>query len=73
LILDKDAPAPELAKPAIKATFDRRGTHDIPVTIPAAPQTWTSSFTAMAKEANISESTVEGAVARVNHYWKGIF
>lgn len=73
LILDKDALAPELAKPAIKATFDRRGTHDIPVTIPAAPPTWTSSFTAMAKEANISESTVEGAVARVNHYWKGIF
>jgi hypothetical protein len=39
LILDKEAPAPELAKSAIKATFDHRGTHDIPVTIPAAPPT----------------------------------
>jgi hypothetical protein len=73
LILDKDAPARELVKSAIEATFTHRGTHGIPVTIPAAPLTWTSSFTAMAKQVNISETTVEGAVARVNHYWKGIF
>jgi Nucleotidyl transferase AbiEii toxin, Type IV TA system len=73
LILDKDAPAPESVKPAIEATFNHRGTHEIPVTIPTAPPTWTSSFTAMAKQVNISETTVEGAVARVNEYWKGIF
>jgi len=73
LILDKDAPASESIRPAIQATFDHRGTHDIPVTIPAAPPTWTSSFTAMAKEVKISETTVEGAVARLNDYWKGIF
>jgi hypothetical protein len=73
LILDKDAPALELVKPAIEATFIHRGTHDIPVAIPSAPPTWTSSFTAMAEQVNISETTVEGAVARVNHYWKGIF
>jgi hypothetical protein len=73
LILDKDAPAPESVRPAIQATFDRRGTHEIPVTIPAAPPTWTSSFTAMAKEANISQITIEGAVARTNDYWKLIF
>jgi hypothetical protein len=73
LILDKDAPAPESVKPAIEATFTHRGTHDIPVTIPAAPPTWTSSFTAMATQVNISGTTVEGAIARVNDYWKGIF
>jgi hypothetical protein len=72
LILDKDAPAPESVKTAIEATFTHRRTHDIPVTIPAAPPTWTSSFTAMAKQVNISETTVEGAIARVNDYWKGI-
>ena len=73
LILDKDAPAPDSVRPAIQATFDHRGTHEIPVTIPAAPPTWTSSFTAMAKEVKISETTVEGAVARLNDYWKDIF
>ena len=73
LILDKDAPSHESVKPAIEATFIHRGTHEIPVTIPSAPPTWTSSFTAMAKQVNISETTVEGAVARVNHYWKGVF
>jgi hypothetical protein len=73
LILDKDAPARDSVKPAIEATFTHRGTHAIPITIPAAPSTWTSSFTAMAKQINISETTVEGAVARVNDYWKGIF
>jgi len=73
LILDKDAPARELVKPAIEATFIHRGTHEIPLTIPAAPPTWTSSFTAMAMQVNISETTVEGAIARLNHYWRGIF
>jgi hypothetical protein len=73
LILDKDAPAPESVRPAIQATFGHRGTHDIPVSLPAAPTTWTSSFTAMAKQINISETTVEGAVARANDYWKTIF
>ena len=71
--MDKDAPARESVKPAIDATFIHRGTHEIPVTIPSAPPAWTSSFTAMAKQVNISETTVEGAVARLNHYWKGIF
>ena len=73
LILDKDAPAPDSVRPAIETTFAHRGTHEIPVTIPAAPPTWTSSFTAMAKQVNISETTVEAAVARVNDYWKGVF
>jgi hypothetical protein len=27
----------------------------------------------MAKQVNISETTIEGAVARVNDYWKTIF
>jgi hypothetical protein len=73
LMLDKDAPAPKLVKLAVEATFAHRGTHDIPPTIPAAPPTWASSFTAIAKQVNISETTVEGAVARLNEYWKGIF
>jgi hypothetical protein len=73
LILDKESPARESIKPAIEATFNHRDTHEIPRTIPAAPPTWTSSFTAMAKQVNISETTVEGAVARLNEYWKGIF
>jgi hypothetical protein len=73
LILEKDAPTYESTKPAIEATFNHRGTHDIPLEIPSAPTTWTSSFTAMATQVNISETTIEGAVARLNEYWKGIF
>jgi hypothetical protein len=73
LILDKEAPARELIKAAIEVTFNHRGTHDIPAMIPDAPPTWTSSFTAMAKQVNISETTVQGAIARLNDYWKGIF
>lgn len=73
LMLDKDAPAYEATKTAIEATFNHRGTHDIPRVIPAAPTTWSASFTAMAKQVNISEITIEGAVARLNEYWKGMF
>jgi hypothetical protein len=73
LILDRDAPAPETVKPAIQATFNHRGTHDVPVMFPAAPTTWATSFTAMAEQVYISETTIEGAVARLNSYWKTIF
>lgn len=73
LMLDKDAPAPDSLKPAIQATFDHRRTHDIPVTIPAAPPTWASSFTSMAQQVNLSETTIEAAVTRMNDYWKKIF
>ena len=73
LMLDKDAPAPDSLKPAIQATFDHRRTHDIPITIPAAPPTWASSFTSMAQQVNLSETTIEAAVTRMNDYWKKIF
>jgi hypothetical protein len=73
LILDRDAPTPRSVRPAIEATFNHRGTHNIPLTLPAASSTWMSSFTAMAIQVKISETTVEGAVARVNEYWKTIF
>ena len=73
LMLDKDAPAPHPLKLAIQATFDHRRTHDIPVTIPAAPLAWASSFTSMAKQVSLSETTIEAAVTRINDYWKKIF
>jgi hypothetical protein len=73
LMLDKDAPAHDSVKRAIQATFDHRRTHEIPVTIPPAPPTWASSFTAMAKQVNLPETTIERAVMRMNDYWKKLF
>lgn len=73
LILDHDVPPAESVKFAVEATFARRNTHAVPTTMPAAPTTWAGSFTAMAKELDLTQSTTEAAIDRINEYWKTIF
>jgi hypothetical protein len=73
LILEQSPPGPLPVRSAVEATFQRRSTHPVPVVIPAPPTTWASSYTAMAAELNLTQTTVEGAVSRLNGYWKTIF
>jgi len=73
LILDEGPPAPESVKSAIEATFQRRATHDMPSSFSAAPMTWASSYTAMARDLNLTQTTIESAVSRLDSYWKTIF
>jgi hypothetical protein len=55
-----------LAK-AIRATFERRGTHKLPSPLPAAPEDWAKPFTALAKECNLKHDAAS-ALAFVNDY-----
>lgn len=73
LILDHGAPDPGAVKSAIEATFHHRATHNIPHSFAAAPATWASSYTAMARELKLTEITIESAISRLNGYWKTIF
>lgn len=73
LILDHEVPAPESVKSAVEATFTHRKTHEIPLSIPAAPPSWAAPFASMAKELRLSRLTTEDAVARINSYWKTVF
>lgn len=73
LILEQSAPEPIPVRSAIEATFERRSTHAVPIFISAPPTTWASSYTALAAEVNLTQTTIESAVARLNDYWKTIF
>lgn len=73
LILEHSPPDQVPVRSAVKATFERRSTHAIPVSLSAPPTTWASSYTAMAEELNLTLTTVESAVSSLNDYWKTIF
>lgn len=73
LILDRGLPDPAAVKSAIEVTFHHRATHEIPDSFASAPQTWSSSYTTMARELSLTQTTIESAVSRLNSYWKTIF
>lgn len=73
LILDHGVPDPQSVKSAVEATFQQRATHRIPDFLPLAPATWASPYTAIARELELTETTIETAVLRLNGYWKTIF
>lgn len=73
LILDQGIPDSQSVKFAIEATFHYRATHQIPDSLPAAPPTWVSPYTALARELELTQTTIESAVLRLNSYWKTIF
>jgi hypothetical protein len=52
---------------AIRLTFDRRGTHTLPKTLPKPPSGWKKPYEALAKECGLS-GTVEGAFAILDVY-----
>ncbi len=73
LILDQGPPAAASVRSAVEATFERRSTHPVPSAFSPPPATWASSYTAVATELNLTQTTIEGAVVRLNGYWKTIF
>jgi hypothetical protein len=55
-----------LAK-AIRATFERRGTHDLSSPLPVPPEDWAKPFAALAKECSLKHEAAS-ALAFVNNY-----
>jgi hypothetical protein len=52
---------------ALRVTFERRKTHDLPVILPSPPSTWQSPFAALAKDCGISHS-LSGSFVVVQTY-----
>ena len=52
---------------AIRVTFDRRGTHALPKTLPHPPTDWQKPYEALAKECGLSEE-IEGAFAVLEEF-----
>ena len=73
LIMNGSLPQPQAVKNAVEQIFTSRETHEIPKVIGAAPSTWVSSYSAMATELNLTQTTIESATSRLNDYWKTLF
>lgn len=72
LLMDRGLPAAPVVTDAVNQIYSSRNTHSIPQSI-EAPVTWASSYTAMAQELKLAQTTIETAVSRLNDYWKTIF
>lgn len=70
LLIDYGLPEPPVVKTAVREIFTARKSHEIPQQIETPPGTWASSYTAMAAELNLAQTTIEGATSRLNDYWK---
>lgn len=73
LLLNLGLPETQIVKKVITEIFASRKTHEIPNVIEPPPTTWTSSFSAMAKELEIAETTLDSAIIRINKYWKKLY
>jgi len=73
LLMDRGLPQRETIKLAVEVIFSSRQTHTVPSYIDTPPTTWASSYSAMATELNLTQTTIESATSRLNDYWKTLF
>ena len=73
LLMNLGLPDPPEVRHAVKEIFIGRKSHDIPKRIEQPPATWISSFAAMAGELQLTETTPDRAITRLNDYWATLF
>ena len=73
LLLNQGLPDTHAVRQCIDEVFSVRATHVTPNRIDAPPLTWASSYSAMAKELILNETTLDEATVRLNDYWTKLF
>lgn len=73
LILEVSHPAPDSARMALEAVFSGRATHPIPKNLPDPPASWAGSYTAIATELGLGQTTIEGATQFVGQFLMKLF
>ena len=73
LLFNRGLPDPPIVKRCVQEVFSARATHASPSKIGDPPLTWASSYSAMAKDLKLNETTLDDATVRLNDYWKNIF
>jgi hypothetical protein len=68
-LLERRPLSPDRIRRAVRATFDRRGTHPPPARLAAPPPDWERPFMALAEQCGLSE-TVQGAWRRVDDFYR---
>ena len=73
LLLNQGLPDPHAVRQCVHEVFSARATHVTPSRIDTPPLTWASSYSAMAKELILNETTLDEATVRLNDYWTKLF
>ena len=73
LLMNFGLPDPPVVRRAVEEVFAARKSHQIPRRIDNPPVTWVNSFAVMAKDLQLAQTTLEGAMARLNEYWAALF
>lgn len=72
LFVTIDPPAKWEIRKAVEATFRLRNTHPIPNELPPPPTTWTGTFSAMAKEAQLEAIELDEGFRFVARFWQEV-
>lgn len=69
LLIERDELDHSLIRQALEATFEARGTHPLPASLPSPPTFWAKDFPKMAEEAGLSTQDHLEAFAALDQYW----
>lgn len=72
LLIETGNVAPDEVAGAIKATFRRRRTHEIPTVLPDPPASWANEFAALAAEAQLKASKLQPAFETLQSFWADV-
>ena len=70
LLAQSEQLEPERIRRALEATFQRRGTHPLPIKLPAPPRDWAEPYAALAKELGLPAPTSAEAHAYLDVHWR---
>ena len=73
LLMDLGLPDPPVVQGAVTAIFASRQSHAIPQRMENPPVAWVATYTAVAENLHLRETTLDIATTRLNDYWKTLF
>lgn len=62
---------PHRVRQALRATFETRGTHSLPVQLPMPPAEWRDPYAALAEELGLPALTLQEARTYLDGHWQG--
>ena len=72
LLIETGHVMPDEVASAVQATFQRRGTHDIPAVLSDPPAGWANEFAALATEAQLKARSLADAFETFQSFWADV-
>ena len=70
IMIERGPPDASRTREAIEATFTRRGTHPIPLSVPEPPDAWEAPYARLAEETGLKARTVADAHRLLTEFWR---